>query len=236
MFMHPDNPEFQRQLATRFGNPDSYKKILKKIKRRPELAPHFLLNGKNLDGFVAGESSFDRLVELGGGRPVRSSSVDDSEHKQQYMQPRPSLQSPSLIDQIDFKQLGKSEHGIQLPSQGKDFGEGDSKRAFSDSSACRSSTYLRYTFDSCNLQGSSDNDRLRNFKPNNCNKNVSNIGLTLDNLNTVWKRRNKYDHKSRVEQAPVTFNIPNYFFKGRVLWTHQEYISVQKIQNQYRVH
>lgn len=182
---------------------------------------------------MAGESSFDRLVEMGRRGAGRSSSVGGSEGVAKGQAgvggERDSLQSQSLIDQIDFKQLGKSEHGIKLPTHENKFG--DRKRAFSDSSAYGSgSSFLRYTFDSCNLQQSIDNDRLRNFKPSNCNKNVSNLGLTLDNLNTVWKRKNKYDHKSRVEQAPVTFNIPNYFFKGRVLWTHQEYVSVQKIQ------
>lgn len=89
MYMHPDNPEFQKQMANKFTNMESYKKVMKQIKRRPELAPHFFMNARNLNGMLAGDASFDRLA-IGYEPPSRSASVDD--------EPRESLMSPSLID------------------------------------------------------------------------------------------------------------------------------------------
>ena len=89
-------------MSAKFKNQDSYKKVLKQIKRRPELAPHFLLNARNLAGLLAGEQSFDRLAARG---QARSSSAHDE-------QQRDSLMSPSLVDQIDFNQLGQSDVGI----------------------------------------------------------------------------------------------------------------------------
>ena len=101
----------------------------------------------------------------------------------------------SIVDQIDFNQLGKSEAGIQLPSY-----DGKSrKRAYSDSSYCDRSSQLPITLDSFDVQRSSEKDKARNLKPLLGNKNVSNIGQTFDHLSYVWKKENKYDHSSRVE-------------------------------------
>ena len=62
-------------------------------------------------------------------------------------------------------------------------------------------------------------DRLRNNKPTCINKNVSTIGIVFDKANTYWTKKHKYDHGERKERMPISYKVPNFFFKNRVLWT-----------------
>jgi hypothetical protein len=169
------------------------------IRNRPELAPHFLLN-------------IDSQYELGPGDEIRGSHLAEE---------RETL---AIMTNINFQNLQAqtpTPGGLELPGRGS---------YVSESSGTDGGPTLCFKFDHEELiYSEKEQDKLRNFKPQAMNKNVSEIGFMIDKSNWFWGSKNSFPERT-VASIPVV----NMIRKNRLICTKGEYDACTTIARSFK--
>jgi hypothetical protein len=89
---------------------------------------------------------------------------------------------------------------------------------------------MRFSFDKEELgYDQTEQDRLRNFKPQVINKNVSEFGFIIDKSNQYWGSSNGFP-----ERTVVTIPVFNMIRKNRLICTKGEYDACTVIARSFK--